>query len=146
VITAPLPIRGFVKRQDFVEMSLLESIHGVAVRPTPMMSPPRLPPTRSFSQAWRLDAVGGRHRRRARAGRGAADLRRRRVQKNQTDKFIVQQDALFAAAAGSEPDQRNPARVNLARFYMSRGMYPEAKGILDLALANPRPGPRNHLS
>src|SRR3981081_3662381 len=33
VITAPLPIRGFIKRQDFVEMSLLESIHGVAVRP-----------------------------------------------------------------------------------------------------------------
>ena len=66
-------------------------------------------------------------------------------QKNQTDKFIVQQDALFAAAAGSEPDQRNPARVNLARFYMSRGMYPEAKGILDLALANPRPGPEESL-
>ena len=33
VITAPPPVRGFIKRQDFVEMSLLESIHGVAVRP-----------------------------------------------------------------------------------------------------------------
>ena len=35
------------------------------------------------------------------------------------------------------PISATPARVNLARFYMSRGMYPEAKGVLDLALANP---------
>ena len=33
VVTAPPPVRGFIKRQDFVEMSLLESIHGVAIRP-----------------------------------------------------------------------------------------------------------------
>src|SRR5882672_11965006 len=33
VVTAPPPVRGFIKRQDFVEVSLLESIHGVAVRP-----------------------------------------------------------------------------------------------------------------
>ena len=33
VVTAPPPIRGFIKRQDFVELSLLESIHGVAVHP-----------------------------------------------------------------------------------------------------------------
>ncbi len=31
VVTAPPPIRGFIKRQDFVELSLLESIHGVVV-------------------------------------------------------------------------------------------------------------------
>src|SRR4030081_3960828 len=33
VVTAPSPVRGFIKRQDFVEFSLLESIHGVAIRP-----------------------------------------------------------------------------------------------------------------
>jgi len=33
VITALPPIRGLIKRQDFVELTLLESIHGVAVRP-----------------------------------------------------------------------------------------------------------------
>ncbi len=32
VVTAPPPVRGFIKRQDFVEMSLLELIHGVAIR------------------------------------------------------------------------------------------------------------------
>ena len=33
VVTATPPARGFIKRQDFVELSLLESIHGVAIRP-----------------------------------------------------------------------------------------------------------------
>ena len=33
VVTALPPIRGLIKRQDFVELTLLESIHGVAVRP-----------------------------------------------------------------------------------------------------------------
>ena len=33
VVTAPPPVRGFIKRQDFVEFSLLESAHGVAIRP-----------------------------------------------------------------------------------------------------------------
>ena len=33
VVTAPPPVRGFIKQQDFVELSLLESIHGVAIHP-----------------------------------------------------------------------------------------------------------------
>ena len=33
VVTAPPPTRGFIKRQDFVELSLLESVHGVVVHP-----------------------------------------------------------------------------------------------------------------
>src|ERR1700735_3887639 len=33
-----------------------------------------------------------------------------------------------------------PARVDLARFYLARGMYPEAKGVLDLVLADTRRG------
>ena len=33
VVTAPPPPRGFIRRQDFVEFSVLESIHGVVVQP-----------------------------------------------------------------------------------------------------------------
>ncbi|GCC48709.1 hypothetical protein chiPu_0032699, partial [Chiloscyllium punctatum] len=33
IVTAPPPTRGIIKRQDFVELSLLESIHGVVVHP-----------------------------------------------------------------------------------------------------------------
>ena len=49
--------------------------------------------------------------------------------KNQAENFIARQDALIAAAAALEPGQRTQARIDLARFYMSRGMYPEAKGV-----------------
>ena len=31
-------------------------------------------------------------------------------------------------------------QVDLARFYMARGMYPEAVGVLNLALADSKPG------
>jgi len=33
VVTAPPPTRGLIKRQDFVELSLLESVHGLVVHP-----------------------------------------------------------------------------------------------------------------
>ena len=60
--------------------------------------------------------------------------------RNQAENFAERQDALIAASAAAAPDQRTPARVNLARFYMARGLYPEAKGVLDLALADAKPG------
>jgi tetratricopeptide (TPR) repeat protein len=146
VITAPLPIRGFVKRQDFVEMSLLESIHGVAVRPNSDDVTAEIASDKII-----LGRPGGLTLSSADVAAERAPTAVRPIfdvgewQKNQAEKFIAQQDALFTAAAMGEPDQRNPARVSLARFYMSRGMYPEAKGILDLALANPKPGPEEQL-
>ena len=142
VVTAPLPVRGFIKRQDFVEMSLLESIHGVAVRPNSDDVTRRDRARQDHPrQARRPDAVIGRRRRRARAGRGPADFRRRRVAQESGRKISSRaRDALIAAAAAAEPDQRTPARIDLARFYMSRGMYPEAKAVLDLALADAKPG------
>ena len=60
--------------------------------------------------------------------------------KNQEGIFNLRQDELTEAAAAAEADQRTPARIDLARFYMARGMYPEAKGVLDLALADAKPG------
>ena len=33
-----------------------------------------------------------------------------------------------------------PARLNLARFYLARGFYPEAKAVLDTVLADAKPG------
>jgi tetratricopeptide (TPR) repeat protein len=141
VITAPPPIRGFVKRQDFVELSLLESIHGVAVRPNSDDVTAEIAPDKII-----LGRPGGLTLSSADVAAERAPTAVRPIfdvgewQKNQTANFVAQQDALIAAAAAAEPDQRSPARINLARFYMSRGMYAEAKGVLDLALANPRPG------
>ena len=52
----------------------------------------------------------------------------------QTGLFRERQDALVKALADAPPNGRAAARSTLARFYMARGLYVEAKGLLDIAL------------
>jgi tetratricopeptide (TPR) repeat protein len=141
VVTAPPPVRGFIKRQDFVEMSLLESIHGVAVRPnsddvTADVAPDKIILGRPGGLTLSSADVG--------ADRAATVVRSifevAEWRKNQEENFIARLDALVSAAAAAEPDARTPARIDLARFYMARGMYQEAKAVLDLTLADAKPG------
>jgi tetratricopeptide (TPR) repeat protein len=142
VITAPLPVRGFIKRQDFVELSLLESIHGVAVRPNSDDVTAEMAPDKVI-----LGRPGGLTLSSADVGAERATTAFRSIfnpnewRKNQEEKFIVREDALIgAAAAATEPGSRTQARIDLARFLMARGMYPEARGVLNLALADFKPG------
>jgi tetratricopeptide (TPR) repeat protein len=141
VVTAPPPIRGFIKRQDFVEMSLLESIHGVAVRPnsddvTAQIASDKIILGRPGGLT--LSAADVAAERASTAVRPIFDVGEWR--KNQTENFFTRQDALIAAEVAVEPDKRTPPRIDLARFYMSRGMNQEAKGVLDLVLADAKPG------
>ncbi|MEA2864524.1 MAG: hypothetical protein QOC84_2480 [Bradyrhizobium sp.] len=141
VVTAQLPVRGFIKRQDFVELSLLESIHGVVVRPNSDDVTAEL-----AADAIMLGKPGGLTLSSAKVGAERAPAVFRPIfeipewRKNQNENFLAREDALIAAAAALDPDQRTPARVDLARFYLARGMYQEAKGVLDLALADSKPG------
>jgi tetratricopeptide (TPR) repeat protein len=141
VVTAPAPVRGFIKRQDFVEFSLLESIHGVAIRPnsddvTAEVSRDRIVLSKPGGLTL-SSAVAGSERALA-AARPIFDVAEWR--KNQEENFVAREDELIAAAAAVEADQRTAARVDLARFYLSRAMYPEAKAVLDLVLADAKPG------
>jgi tetratricopeptide (TPR) repeat protein len=141
VVTASAPVRGFIKRQDFVELSLLESIHGVAVRPnsddiTVDVAPDKVVLGRPGGLTLSSAEVGVE--RAATAVRPVFDTVEWR--KNREGSFIARLDELIAAAAAAEPDQRMPARLDLAGFYMSRAMYPEAKGVLDVLLASAKPG------
>jgi hypothetical protein len=142
VVTAPPPVRGFLREQDFVEMALLESIHGVAVRlnsddVTAEMAPDKITLGRSGGLTLSpADAAADRASTAVRPIFDAGEWR-----KNQSENFMPRERALAAAAAATaEPGQRAPARVDLARFYLARGMYPEAKGVLDLVLADTRRG------
>jgi len=45
----------------------------------------------------------------------------------------------LAAAASALPGKRLAQRLDLARFYLARDMYQEAKAVLDVALAGDRP-------
>jgi hypothetical protein len=141
VITAPPPVRGFIKRQDFVELSLLESVHGVAVHPNSDDVTAELAPDKIFlgrPGGLTLSSADGAADRASTVVRPVFDVAEWR--KNREENFVARLDALITAAASAEPDRRAPARVDLARFYMSRGMYQEARAVAALALADAKPG------
>jgi tetratricopeptide (TPR) repeat protein len=141
VVTAPPPVRGFIKRQDFVEMSLLESIHGVAIRPnsddvTAEIAPDKI--TIGRPGGLTLSSVHAASERAPTVPKAIFDVAD--WDRNKQGDFNAVQDARLEAVAALEADQRLPARLDLARFYMARGFYPEAKAVLDLALADAKPG------
>ncbi len=141
VVTAPLPARGFVKRQDFVEFSLLELVHGVVIQSNSddvavEIAPDKI--TLSRPGGLTLSSVSVAPDRATSAVRQIFDADEWRL--NQQHDFIKRLDSLIIAAGSASGDQQTPARINLARFYMSRGMYPEAKGVLDLVLTDVKPG------
>jgi tetratricopeptide (TPR) repeat protein len=139
VVTAFAPARGFVNGRDFVEFRMLASAEGVVVDPladdvkvelapdkiivsrpmglalsTSLQSLLRgsgLRPTMFDSQLWGFDQQGS---------------------------YIDRQSKLVAAAASAPDNKRLAPRLDLARFYVARDMYPEAKGVLDVALADER--------
>jgi tetratricopeptide (TPR) repeat protein len=141
VFTAPPPGRGFVRGRDFVEFSLLESIHGVVIQPNSddviaEIASDKITLSRPGGLTLSPADVGAE--RAATAVRAIFDVNEWR--RNQQDDFVKRLDGLVTAAANAVAEQRNPARIDLARFYMSRGMYPEAKGVLDLMLGEAKPG------
>jgi tetratricopeptide (TPR) repeat protein len=144
VVTARPPARGFIKRQDFVELSLLESIHGVAIRPTSDEVTADVGPDKVI-----LGKPGGLTLSPADTGAERASTAVRPIfdpgewRRNQEGNFNARLDALIEAAGAAVSlglDQRTAARLDLARFYMSHAMYPETVGVLDLALADAKAG------
>ncbi len=142
VVTAPPPIRGLIKRQDFVELSLLESIHGIAVQPTSEEVTAEI-----GTDKIRLGRPGGltlssadvSAERAATAVKPMFDVAEWR--KNQAAPFVARQDALMlTAAATTAAELKLKARMDLARFYMSRGMYYEGKAVAEMILLDTKPG------
>ncbi|MCP4620381.1 MAG: tetratricopeptide repeat protein [Bradyrhizobium sp.] len=143
VITALPPIRGLIKRQDFVELTLLESIHGVAVRPNSDDVTAEI-----ATDKIRLGKPGGltlssadvAAERAATVARSPFEIEEWR--KNQAGPFIAREETLMQAAANAtaSTEQKQRARMELARFYMARGMYHEAKGVADFVLDESKPG------
>jgi tetratricopeptide (TPR) repeat protein len=139
-VTALGPARGFLKEQRFLEFNVLASTQGVVVQPiaddlqmdfaadkivvgrpggltlsTGIQSSGRAtgPQPATFdAQLWGFDRQG--------------DYNQRQTQ------------LLRIAAASPEP-KKAPARLDLARFYLAREMYAEAKAVLDVLLADRPP-------
>ncbi|CCE03731.1 hypothetical protein [Bradyrhizobium sp. STM 3809] len=140
VVTAPPPIRGFIKRQDFVDLSLLDSIHGIAVRPNSDDIAVEIAPDKVIlgrPGGLTLSSIGFSPERAPTAVRPMFDIDE--WQQNRTQPFVPREDMLIKAAAEADPERRAQARLALARFYMARGMYPEARGITNLMISDADP-------
>ncbi len=140
VVTALGPPRGFLRSQTFVDFRALASSHGVAIQPFAddldaelaadkiiLMRPGGL----SFSAG---DPPG----RRTGLFRPAAFDPQLWGFDRQAD-FEERRTKLANAAAEAPETKRTAPRLELARFYLARGLYPEAKGVLDVALNDERP-------
>jgi tetratricopeptide (TPR) repeat protein len=140
VVTALPPARGFIHEQDFIEFRALASTQGVVIEPLAddinvelvpdkvvvgrpagltlstslqtLLRGSGLRPVMFDSQIWGFDRQGS---------------------------YAERQTHLIAAAAAAPENKRLAPRLDLARFYLARDMYPEAKGVLDVALADERP-------
>ncbi|WP_291851857.1 tetratricopeptide repeat protein [Bradyrhizobium sp.] len=141
IVTAPPPTRGLIKRQDFVELSLLESVHGVVVHPG----------SEDVSAEVGIDKVvlgrpGGLTLSSAdvSAERAATAVRplfeANEWRRNQEESFFPRLNALIKAAAAAPPDEKAQVRLELANFYMARAMYQEARGVTNLILSEIQQG------
>lgn len=138
VVTGQRPVRGFIKRQDLVDLSLLESAHGIAIRPNSDEVGVEVGSDKVI-----LGKKGGLTLSPVDISAERAPTAVRPVfspegwRKGQSEDFWTRQGSLITAIATVEPAQRSLPRLDLAQFYMSRAMYHEAKSVTDLMLADP---------
>lgn len=142
VVTALPPARGFIRRQQFVEFSLGESIHGVVVEPKSddiavEVASDKVTVTRRGGLT--LSAANAALDRAATAAQPIFDVEQWQKD-SKADLFKRLDELVDAASTAGDDDARATARIDLARFYMARGFYHEARAVLDLALSERNPG------
>ena len=138
VATGAPPIRGFIKRQDFVDFSLLDTVQGVAIRPNSDEVAVEVSSDKVIvgkPGGLTISSVDITAERAPIAVRPIFDIDE--WHKNQKEAFVAREDELIRAAALAEPDQRGDARLALAKFYMARGFYSEARGQTQFLLSEP---------
>ncbi len=141
VVTALGPARGFLKSLDFVEFRALASTQGIVVQPLADDVQAELSADKIvLGRPGGLTLSGA-----APSGRNSAAFRPLVFDTqlwgfDRQSNFTERQYHLVAAAADASDGKRAIPRVELARFYLAKDMYVEAKGVLDVALAEDRPG------
>lgn len=138
VVTGQRPVRGFIKRQDLVDLSLLESAHGIAIRPNSDEVGVEVGSDKVI-----LGKKGGLTLSPVDISAERAPTAVRPIfspegwRKGQSEDFWTRQSDLITAISAVDPAQRSLPRLDLAQFYMSRAMYHEAKSVTDLMLSDP---------
>jgi tetratricopeptide (TPR) repeat protein len=140
VVSALEPVRGVLKPQDFVELRALATTHGIAVQPFAddvimQVAPERIVIGRPEGLTLSAHAAALNHK-----GNDAPALFNvEHWRRDREGDFFSHQSRLINAAVVAPPEQQSAAHVDLARFYLAREMFFEAKGALDLALSTEHP-------
>ncbi|HEX5509380.1 MAG TPA: tetratricopeptide repeat protein, partial [Pseudolabrys sp.] len=141
VVTALGPARGFLKEQDFVELRTLESTQGVIIQPiaddiSAELAVDKIVVSRPGGLTISAAELNGR-------GSGmfqSLNFDTQLWKYNRKVKFSARQSELINTAAGAPERRRNPARYNLARFYLARGLSAEAGAVATVALGDQKGG------
>jgi hypothetical protein len=139
VVTAFAPARGFLNERDFVEFHVLASAEGVVIDPLADdvkvdLASDKIIVTRPMGLALSTslqNLLRG-------SGLRATMFDSQLWGFDQQASYTERQSKLVAAAASAPDNKRLAPRLDLARFYVARDMFPEAKGVLDVALADER--------
>lgn len=140
VITALGPARGFLKVQEFVELHALPSTHGVVVQPiaddlTAELAADKITIGRPSGLALSATSLGQQQ---VSISYRAYTFDTQLWGFDRDAPFNARQSELIGLAAEAPLTKRRLARLNLARFYLAKEMAPEAKAVLDVALADQR--------
>jgi tetratricopeptide (TPR) repeat protein len=142
VVTALGPARGFLKAQDFVELHVLPSTHGVVVQPiaddvAAELAVDKITISRPGGLSLSSASLGSQPQQIA-PGVRTMTFDTQIWGFDRESKFIDRQAELIRLAAAAPESRRRTARLNLARFYLARDMAAEAKAVLDVTLADQR--------
>jgi len=142
-VTGLGPARGLLKTQDFVEFRALSSTHGVVVQPLAddvnvELAADKVVVGRPSGLTLSTAAASGGGGRRSNAYR-AVMLDAQTWGFDRQAPFQDRQVSLLRAAAAAPEAKRAAPRLDLARFYLSRDMFVEAKAVLDVTLTDERP-------
>ena len=139
VVTALPPARGLIAEQDFVEFDALASTQGVVLVPladdlTVKLAADKVVIARPAGLTLSTPMQSLLRASNLRAALFSSDIWADDVEGS----FFPRQDRLITMAALTPEPQRLVPRLDLARFFIARSMYPEAKGVLDTAIAAQR--------
>ncbi len=144
VVTALPPARGFVHSQDFVEFRALASEQGVVVQPLADDVDVALAPDKVIiSRPNGLTLSNSLHAALRSTALRTATFDSQVWGLDRQASYMERQSHLLAAIGAAPENKRLRPRLDLARFYIAREMYPEAKGVLDVSLAEERPAAEN---
>jgi tetratricopeptide (TPR) repeat protein len=139
VVTGFAPARGLLREQDFVEFRLLSSTHGLVVQPFAddievELSGDKVVISRPAGLVLSAANQIGR-----RNGYRSVVLDPQAWGFDREANFIERQRNLITAASEAPDNKHLVPRLELARFYLAREMYEEAKGVLEVALSEDHP-------